>query len=297
MAKPKWKRFEDLAAHIQRSLTSGATVEQNVRVDGRRSGVPREIDISVKTRVGQYELFVAIDCKDCKRRIHVKDVETFIGLVKDVGANKGAMISARGFSDAAKNRASDAGVDLHRLVDAEAHDWQSYVTIPVLVEDRSISAFSLGFSGTGPIMIEPQDFRTMPLFRSDGTPIDIVSNLIAEQWNSDRYPQDPGEHEDLALVDGDTFVRTRGTLYKVNVRANILVEQRFYFGQLPLVEVKGLSDEIRGGVTTTGFKTAAINFEEVQRTWQRVSSREELAVEPVMVLGVFSHYPTVVRER
>lgn len=295
-AKPKWKRFEDLAAHIQRTLSPGATVEQNLRVSGRRSGVPREVDISVKTRVGQYELFVAIECKHYRRPVNVKDVEEFIGLVKDVGANKGAMISASGFTPAAKNRASDAGIDLHRLMDAEAHDWQTYVTIPVLVEDRSISAYNLTLSGTGSILIEPQDSRTMMLFRADGTPIDIVSNFIADRWNNDQYPKEPGKHVGLALADEETFVRTRGILYKVNVRANIIVEQTFYFGQLPLVEVKGFSDEIRGGLTTTGFETAPINFEEVQRTWQRVPSREQLAVQPVMVLGVSSHYPTMVLE-
>ncbi len=295
-AKPKWKRFEDLAAHIQQTLAPGATVEQNIRVLGRRSGVSRDIDISVKTRVGQYDVFIAMDCKDYKRSVNVKDVEEFIGLLKDVAANKGAIVSPSGFTEAAKNRAVDAGVDLYRLLDAEAHDWQTYVTIPVLVEDRSISAFSLTFSGTGPIMIEPQDFRTMTLYRADSTPIDVVSNLIAHRWNNDRYPHEPGEHDGLPLSDEETFIRTRGTLYRLEVRVNIVVERILYFGQLPLVEIKGFSDEIRGGVVTTGFKTAPVNFEEVQRTWQRVESREDLAVEPVIGLGVTSHYPTITLE-
>ena len=149
-SKKKWKRFEDLATHIQRTLAPGATVEQNVRVMGRRSGVEREIDIVVRMKAGQYNLFVAIDCKDYKRNVDVKAVEEFIGLARDVGANKGAMVASRGFSNAAKNRARGAGVDLYRLVDAEADEWRAYVTIPVLVEDVSIETFSLSFSVTGP---------------------------------------------------------------------------------------------------------------------------------------------------
>ena len=70
-SKKKWKRFEDLATHIQRTLAPGATVEQNVRVMGRRSGVEREIDIVVRMKAGQYNLFVAIDCKDYKRNVDV----------------------------------------------------------------------------------------------------------------------------------------------------------------------------------------------------------------------------------
>ncbi len=292
-AKPKWKRFEDLAAHIQASLALGAIVEQNVRIDGRRSRVKREIDISVKTQVGQYKLFVAIDCKDYKRVVNVKDVEAFIGLVKDVGANKGAIISASGFSEAAKNLAREVGIDLHRLIDAEAHDWQAYVSIPVLVVVCSLSSFSLSFSGTGPIAIEPQDFRMMMLFRFDGTPIDLVGNLIAERWNSDQLPRDAGEHEALPLVRGDTYVRTRGNLYRVDVRVNITVEETLFFGQLRLVEVKGLSDELHGGAAVSGFKTESINIDEVAQTWQSIRSREELAVQPVLTAGFFGHLPTI----
>ena len=123
MRAKKWQRFEDLAAHIQRSLAPASTVEQDVRIRGRRSKVEREIDIVVRTHAGQYELFVAIDCKDYKRRVNVKDVEAFVGLAKDVGANKAAIVAASGFTAAAKNRARDAGVDLYTLIDAEAHEW------------------------------------------------------------------------------------------------------------------------------------------------------------------------------
>src|SRR5690349_12270830 len=137
--KPKWRRFEDLAAHIQRSLAQpDAKVDQDVRIVGRDSGVGRQIDIALRIRAAQYDLLIAIDCKDHKRKIDVKDVEAFIGLVKDVGANKGAMISAKGFTEAARNTARRSGLDLYTLVDAEAHEWRSYVSLPTLVEDRSL---------------------------------------------------------------------------------------------------------------------------------------------------------------
>jgi hypothetical protein len=113
--KAKWQRFEDLAAHIQRSLAApDAKVEQDVRIVGKDSGVERQVDIALRIRAAQYDLLVVVDCKDYKRKLHVKDVEAFVGLVKDVGANKGAMIAARGFKAAAKNLARRAGLDLTR---------------------------------------------------------------------------------------------------------------------------------------------------------------------------------------
>jgi hypothetical protein len=105
------------------------------------------------------------------------------------------MIVARGFSEAAKNRARDAGVNLYRLIDAEAHEWQSYVTLPTVVENYRISKFNLTLSGTGPIRIAPQDFQNMVLYRADGLPSDIVRNLLARRWNEELIPHEPGEHE------------------------------------------------------------------------------------------------------
>lgn len=134
-AEKKWKRFEDLAAQIQRSLAPESRVEQNVRMKGRASGVDRQIDVAVWTQAGQFELLVVIDCKDYQAKVDVKDVEAFIGLVKDVGANKGALVSALGYTQAAKNVADQAGLNLYTLVDAESEDWPSFVTMPVLVDD------------------------------------------------------------------------------------------------------------------------------------------------------------------
>lgn len=257
VAKSKWKRFEDLAAHIQQSFAPGASVEQNVRILGLRSKVLREVDIAVRTRVGQYSIFIAIDCKDYRRKINVKDVETFIGLIKDVGANKGAMIAVHGFSPAAKNRARDAGVDLYRLVDAESHEWQAYVTIPVLIDDRSSSAFSLSFSCVGPAPIIPRDFKNMMLYRADGTEIGIVRNLLADRWNANHIPHEPGEHQGIPLTEEKTFICTNDILSRVDVKANVRVVQTLLFGQLPLIEVKGFSDELEGSLVTNAIKTAS----------------------------------------
>ena len=67
--------------------------------------------------MGQYTIRIVIDCKDYKTAVDVKELEAFMGLADDVGANKGAMVAACGFTSTAKRRARDAGIDLFRLVD------------------------------------------------------------------------------------------------------------------------------------------------------------------------------------
>lgn len=287
----KWQKFESLVAHVQSTLAPQSKIGRNEKILGKRSKTVREIDITVRQNVGQYNIFVAIDCKDHKRPVDLKEVEEFIGLVKDVGANKGAIVSASGFTQAARTRATDAGIDIYRLVDAEKHDWQCYVSIPVLCDFRRIKSFRFRFRGTGPFRMMPQDARTIVLFNQSREPIDTTLNLLCKKWNSGLLPIESGEYRDVKLADVKTFVKTEGNFYQVEVTANIHVEKNLYFGQLPLVKIKGFEDQIGDGLITKGFETADLDVVEVERNWQRVKSEKELAVKPIFSLMATDHYP------
>lgn len=289
----KWQKFESLVAHIQSTFAPEAKITPNEKIRGKRSKTLRQIDIAVRQKIGQYEVFIAVDCKDYRRRVNVKDVEEFIGLAEDVDANKGAIVSASGFSKAAKTRAEDAGINVYRLVDAEKHDWQTYVTIPILCDFRNIKSFSFTLRGTGLVRIGPQDFRTMLLFNNNGKPIDGALNMLLKKWNSGLLSNETGEHKDIKLTDDTTFIKTENQFYQVEVTANIIVEKTLYFGQLPLTEVKGFQDQINGTLITTRFETEVLDVLEVQRNWQKLKSEEELAIKPVLLLVASNSYPYI----
>ena len=63
-----------------------------------------------------------------------------------------------------------------------------------------------------------------------------------------------------------------------------MVEQRLYFGYVPLAEIFGLRNEIDGAVTTRGFTTHEVDVRVVESQWRRIESIEELAVKPVILL-------------
>jgi hypothetical protein len=44
MTDPKWKRFENVVAKVQRSLAPAASVLQNQRIAGRHSNTQRQIE-------------------------------------------------------------------------------------------------------------------------------------------------------------------------------------------------------------------------------------------------------------
>ena len=144
MQQPKWKQFEELVAKIQRDLAgSNATVVHDDKIMGKRTGIERQIDVSIRQRVGQYDILIVIDCKDYGKPLDVKDVEEFMGLAQDVGANKAAMVAAKGYSEAAKERAKDADIELYRVVDTGEHPWKTGASLPTLYECSGITAIGL----------------------------------------------------------------------------------------------------------------------------------------------------------
>src|ERR1035437_6423010 len=188
---PKWREFEQLAAEIQRQLAPDARVETNVKLHGKRTGIDRQIDILVQQTVGQYPIRIIIDCKDYKKPVDVKELEAFMGMVEDVGANKGAMVAPSGFTSTAKQRAKDAGIDLFRLVDTNNTKWRTYVSIPCVIRDASLqkSSFRFSVTGTGPFRMDLKDYQRTPVYRSDGSLIDYLQNFVLEKWETDDIPK------------------------------------------------------------------------------------------------------------
>lgn len=287
----KWKRFEELVAHVQRSLAPSALVTQNERVRGHDSEVMREIDISIRQSVGQYDLFIAMDCKDYKRPVDVKDVEAFIGLVKDVRANKGAMVAANGFTEAARALARVSGIDLYRLIDAEQHEWQTYVSMPHLVTIISIESYNLLFRSIPEFRQEmPKDTRDLILYDNRGEPIGNISSLINKLWDSGRIPYEPGEYKDIPIAEIPTYVAFKGNYMGIVIKANIRVVSRTYYGQVPMESIKGFSDEINDELITTSMDSAPIILTDVMQNWTLIESRSLLAIKPVMELTFLQHY-------
>lgn len=71
----------------------------------------------------EYCEFQIIDCKKRTKPIDIKDVEQFIGLVADTGANKGTIISSSGFTVGAKKRAKiEDNIRLRKLTWEDAYN-------------------------------------------------------------------------------------------------------------------------------------------------------------------------------
>ena len=289
----KWQKFEKLVASIQKTLAPKAKIIHDDKVRGKISNTLRQIDISIRQNVGQYSLFVAIECKDYKDPVDINTVEEFKSKLKDISANKGAIVSASGFTKAAKNIAIDAGIDLYRLVDTDKHDGQAYVSMPILCDFRKLKNYRYLYKSStkGPFEIDTFDPKELLIYKEDGSLIDIALNMLFNNWNKGLVPREPGIHENIKLTDFPIFVKTKGNLYPIGIFVDIKVEKNLYFGQLPIVEIKGFRDEKTGEVITNRLRTDWLDTVAIEKNWQKIGSKEDLAIQPTLELIASDHYP------
>lgn len=97
-----WKEYENIVLIECQRVFFNANIQYNIFVDGLFSKRKRQIDIFIKDKNG---LVYIVDAKRYNTKVDVKDVESFIGMVKDVGGNYGIIVSEKGFTKAAINRA------------------------------------------------------------------------------------------------------------------------------------------------------------------------------------------------
>jgi hypothetical protein len=178
----------------------------------------------------------------------VKDVEEFMGLVKDVRANKGALIAAGGFTKAALTLAQTHGVDAFRLVDTESLDWKTYASVSIFIQNTRFAGFRLIFTNFQrlPMSLERAHMPSLGVWSSEGDLLGTVRGLIAKRWNESEKEYAPGETQvPLAL---QAMLEIDGSRHgPVDLLAVIAAKRKFYLGKMP-VHMQGFQDMQTGGV-------------------------------------------------
>jgi hypothetical protein len=109
-----------------------ARVTHDARRPGKLSGAARQIDVLIEETVHGEILTTVVDAKQYSRPLDVTDVEAFLGLLRDVEAPRGIMVSAKGYSKTALARAfrDDVDLDLEICSLDDYAQWQAPGAIP-----------------------------------------------------------------------------------------------------------------------------------------------------------------------
>lgn len=118
---PSWRIYERIAASFEVEAASmDVSVTPNASLIGAISGVRRQIDILTDARWEDgTERRIIFDAKLRNRKINVKDVESFEGMMRDVCAARGVIVCSSGWTKAAKARA-DQNIDIRIVTEEEA---------------------------------------------------------------------------------------------------------------------------------------------------------------------------------
>jgi len=121
------KEYEDGVAELLEEKFAGhAAVERDVRLPSRSGVRQRQVDILVRIHLpGLPDKLMVVDCKRYGTKVDVDDVEAFIGMVEDIGAPLGMLVTTEGYTDGAVRRAQAArGIDVQVIRVDELPQWE-----------------------------------------------------------------------------------------------------------------------------------------------------------------------------
>jgi hypothetical protein len=142
-----WKQYEtEIFEHFQQQYPD-AEITLDAKKIGIYSKVSRQIDVLIEQYVAGNRFTLVIDGKFFNKKVDVKAVESFIGMLEDIGAHKGLLISNQGFSEAAYNRAhfGPSEVELDILNFKDLHLFQSHGAMPYAGENIAIVPAPFGW--------------------------------------------------------------------------------------------------------------------------------------------------------
>jgi len=125
--------FEKAVAAIQKMVDPTANVAHNERIRDRH-GHLRQFDVVIRTKVAGRRILGVIECKDLKKRVGTPEVDAFVTKARDVNANIALIVSRRGFTKPALEKAKDYGIGMLSLLPKDPQDCDFSVGMDWYVE-------------------------------------------------------------------------------------------------------------------------------------------------------------------
>ena len=127
-ASPEWREFEKLVARIEKAAgPRDAVVKSPDRVVDHVTGRKREVDASVRVKIGTAPILITLECRKRQPTQDVTWIEQLATKRQHVCAAKTIAVSSSGFSDGAVAAAKASGVELRRLDEVTRADIDSWL--------------------------------------------------------------------------------------------------------------------------------------------------------------------------
>lgn len=130
--KALWRDYEKVIHEMFSEMYPEAEIVHNTSLTGRYSKTSRQIDILITDYAAGEKFTIVVDGKHYGKHVDVKEVESFLAMLMDTGADKGLLITTKGYSKAAIRRAhhDPARIELDVLNFDELLKYQGFLAIP-----------------------------------------------------------------------------------------------------------------------------------------------------------------------
>ena len=127
-----WREYEKEIHQQFQEMYPKAEITHNITLPGRYSKIDRQIDVLIEDYAAGDRIRIIVDGKYFSKNIDVKEVECFIGMMQDVGADKRLLITQKGYSKAAIMRAHNDPnrIELDILNFEELKQFQGFGALP-----------------------------------------------------------------------------------------------------------------------------------------------------------------------
>lgn len=293
---PKWKRFEQLVADIQKDLApEGFVVTPNDKILGQDTETMRQIDVSIRGNIGQFEMLMILEAKDYNVPVDVPTLEAFMGLAKDVRAQKAGMVSASGFSKATKTAAAKSAIDLYTIIDTDDHEWKKTLSLPAVCDVTELLAYQVQFEtwSPGPFSLSAAALmnpRAVVLHDQNRQRLGTIDEFLHKSWWSGDLELEEGSHDGIEIVPNPVFIEDAeiyGRMNPCKLTVTMHVKKTYYHGEVPLKKARGLHNAITGRANIVVNMTMDdIEFDRIKDEWQPIEDLNSLAVEPIIYMRV-----------
>jgi hypothetical protein len=182
------RALELLVARLEVAASAGgADVRSPDYITGKNSESQREIDVTVRSKVGSTSVLVMLECRDRAGKQDVRWIDEIASKKVDVGADVAVAVAGKGgFTSGAQNAAKRLGVDLRTVDSISVEDvvsWCRMTHLNVEVLEVRAQAFDVTvFADTPRIEVAP----VHPLLGTIEVPLD---EPIFAAWDARNSPK------------------------------------------------------------------------------------------------------------
>jgi len=178
------KKLEKLVRLIQESLKDFPNTEifSNYKIENN-SGKKREIDVLLKTTINNFDLIIAIECKDYKISVPVKEIEAFNSKCKRIkGISKKIFVASNGYQADAIEAANDFEIELYNLNEIDNQKIINWFPIIQLKGNYLLKQpYHIFIDKSEEDLITTKEKDELTVYFYDNTPPMLLTGLL---WNT-----------------------------------------------------------------------------------------------------------------